>query len=143
MAAVRSFAVFGEPVEVLVDGRMTGGLSATITQVSAAGGGVPLHSHQNEDETFFVVEGEYEFCCGDQRTRLSAGDSFHAARGSVHQFTNVGASEGKLVIFIAPAGLETYLEAISTLLMPQDAERLVAISSQYGIAFPGMEPGTA
>lgn len=58
---IKTFKVFGEPVEVLIPGEMTGGSSITLTQVSPPGGGPPPHSHQNEDETFFVLEGQYEF----------------------------------------------------------------------------------
>lgn len=138
MPAARSFTVFGEAVEILISGDMTSGASATLTQVSPPGGGVPPHSHQNEDETFFVVEGEYEFLSDGNWVKLNEGESLHARRGSVHGFRNVGASSGKLLIFVSPSGLETYLEEISTVTMPNDIERLIAVSTRYGIAFPEM-----
>ncbi len=40
-----------------------------------------------------------------------------------------------MLVFLTPAGLEKYLEEISTLSMPQDAAELMAISERYGIAF--------
>ncbi|HSU18955.1 MAG TPA: cupin domain-containing protein [Acidobacteriaceae bacterium] len=138
MSAVRNFAVFGEPVEVLVSGEMTKGVSATMMQMSPPGGGPPPHMHQNEDETFFVVEGEYEFLAGDGWTRRSAGQSFYAARGSVHTFRNAGSAEGKLLVMATPAGLDTYLEEISVLSIPQDVPKLIAISERYGISFPSL-----
>jgi hypothetical protein len=61
LSPIKSFKVFGEPVEVLVNGDMTEGLSATLLQTSPPGGGPPPHTHQNEDETFFLLEGEFEF----------------------------------------------------------------------------------
>jgi quercetin dioxygenase-like cupin family protein len=132
----RSFRVFGDPVEILISGEMTGGLSATLTQVSPPGGGPPPHSHMNEDETFFVLEGEYEFLEDGEWRRIEAGEAIYAIRGSIHTFRNVGKSAGKMLVFVAPAGMEKYLEEISPLSMPDDMSQLLAISERYGIAFP-------
>lgn len=131
----KTFQVFGEPVEVLVSGGMTGGLSATLTQTSPPGGGPPPHSHAREDETFFVLEGDYEFLQDGAWRKIEPGLAIHAPRGAVHTFRNAGASTGKMLVFVTPAGMEKYLEEISPLSMPQDVAQLMAISDRYGIAF--------
>lgn len=136
--AVRSFAVFGEPVEILVSGEMTGGLSTTLVQTSPPGGGPPPHVHLNEDETFYVVEGEFELLKDGEWVKCPAGSSCHAMRGSVHTFRNSGKTEGKMLVFASPAGLDRYLEEISVLQMPQDAPKLIEVSERYGISFPGL-----
>jgi quercetin dioxygenase-like cupin family protein len=135
MAPVKSFKVFGEPVEVLIPGEATGGLSTTLTQTSPPGGGPPPHSHTYEDETFYVLEGEYEFLADGQWQKAEHGRAILAKRGSVHTFRNVGTATGKMLVFLTPSGLEKYLEGISSLSMPQDAARLMAISKRYGISF--------
>ena len=135
MNAVKTFKVFGEPVEVLVSGEMTGGLSATITQTSPPGGGPPPHSHTREDETFFVLEGEYELLQDGAWNKIPGGRAVHAKRGGVHTFRNAGATTGKMLIFVAPAGMEKYLEEISLLSVPQDMAQLLAISERYGVSF--------
>jgi quercetin dioxygenase-like cupin family protein len=135
LSPIKSFKVFGEPVEVLVDGDMTDGLSATLLQTSPPGGGPPPHSHQNEDETFFLLEGEFEFFENGKWSRMSTGQAVYAPRGAVHTFRNAGATVGRMLVFVAPAGMEKYLEEISALSMPDDAARLFAISERYGITF--------
>ena len=40
-----------------------------------------------------------------------------------------------MIIFVALAGMEKYLEEISILSMPQDMTQLLAISERYGITF--------
>jgi quercetin dioxygenase-like cupin family protein len=132
---VKTFPVFGEPVEVLVSGEMTGGLSATLTQTSPPGGGPPPHSHAREDETFFVLEGEYELLQDGAWNRIPPGRAMHAKRGGVHTFRNEGTTTGKMLVFVTPAGMEKYLEEISVLSMPQDMAQLLAISERYGITF--------
>jgi quercetin dioxygenase-like cupin family protein len=133
--SIKTFPVFGEPVEVLIPGESTGGLSTTLTQVSPPGGGPPPHSHQNEDETFFPLEGDYEFLHGGEWRKVKPGQAIHAKRGSVHTFRNVGTQTGKMLIFVAPSGIEKYLEEISVLALPADMPQLLAISERYGIAF--------
>ena len=135
MPPLKSFAVFGEPVEILIASETTSGRSATMTQSSPAGGGPPPHSHQNEDETFFVLDGEYEVLLNGVSHKLLAGDAIHATRGSIHTFRNVGGHVGKMLIHIVPGGLENYLEQISYFSVPEGMPQVLEISKRYGIAF--------
>lgn len=132
---MKRFLVFDEPVEILISSEETGGSSTTFTQVSPPGGGPPPHSHLNEDESFYVLQGEYEFFLNGDRRRLTAGAAIHASRGSIHTFRNIGATEGKLLVVTVPGGFEKYLEKISPLSIPQDMEPLIEISTRYGISF--------
>jgi quercetin dioxygenase-like cupin family protein len=130
----KTFRVFGELVEVFTDSQLTGGKSATIIQTSPPGGGPPPHMHQNEDETFFVLEGDYEFLHNGEWRPIHAGETVHALRGSAHAFRNAGSTTGRMLIFAAPAGIETYLEEISPLSIPGDMPQILAISARYGIS---------
>ncbi len=135
MSALKNFKVFGEPVEILIPGDVTGGLSTTLTQTSPPGGGPPPHSHTHEDETFCVLEGDYEFLEDGQWHKAEHGRAVLAKRGSVHTFRNVGYTTGKMLVFLTPAGVEKYLEEISPLSIPRDAALLTAVSERYGISF--------
>jgi quercetin dioxygenase-like cupin family protein len=132
---LKTFKVFGEPVEVLTDTQLTGGKSTAMIQTSPPGGGPPPHRHQNEDETFFVLEGDYEFLSDGAWTRIPTGEAVHASRGSVHTFRNAGPTTGRMLVFVSPAGLEKYLEEISPLSVPDDMPQILAISERYGISF--------
>jgi quercetin dioxygenase-like cupin family protein len=135
MHVPRTFTVFGEPIEILISGEETGGLSTTLTQTSPPGGGPPPHSHTHEDETFYVLDGEYEVLHDGAWHRMERGHAVYARRGGVHTFRNVGATPGRMLVFVSPAGMEKYFEEISVLSMPKDADQLMAISARYGIAF--------
>lgn len=110
--AVKSFKVFGEPVDVPTTAEMTDGKSSTMTQTSPPGGGPPPHRHTNEDETVYAM------------------------RGSVPTFRNAGSTAGKMLVVVTPGGFEKYLEEISPLSIPADMPQLLAISERYGISFP-------
>jgi quercetin dioxygenase-like cupin family protein len=133
--AHKTFKVFGEPVEVLIPGEMTGGLSTTTVQTSPPGGGPPPHSHKHEDETFYVLEGEYEFLRDGAWVKATVGEAVYSQRWSVHTFRNAGTTTGKMLVFIAPAGLERYLEELSVFSVPDDMPAILALSERYGITF--------
>jgi len=67
------------------------------------GGQVPWHNHEQE-EVYFVIEGEGEACIGDERSTIRAGQAVHVPSGRFHQLTNTGASPLVMVYVYAPAG---------------------------------------
>ncbi len=69
-----------------------------------AKGGPPRHLHHNEDEWFYVLEGEYLVEVGAHLHTLKAGDSVLGPRGISHAFAYNGATSGRLLITYAPAG---------------------------------------
>lgn len=140
MTVIKSFPVLGDQVDMLVTQEMTAGRSAALIETSPPGGGPPPHKHQNEDETFFVIEGDYEFLVDGEWIKASAGDSFYRGRGTVHGFRNCGTTTARILIFVQPGGFQSYLEEISPLSVPADLPELIEISNRYGISFPGMTP---
>jgi quercetin dioxygenase-like cupin family protein len=132
---IKSFNVLGAHVDVITTGEMTGGRTCVVVETSPPGGGPPPHSHQNEDESFYVLEGEYEILSEGKWHKLAKGQGAHSNRGNVHTFRNSTAGPGKILIVISPAGFENYLEEISVLTIPNDMPQLLAISDRYGVKF--------
>lgn len=143
MAAKKSFRVFGDPVDVLHAGKDTAGAFSVITQTCEPGGGPPPHWHDREDELFMTLQGEFEILSNGEWVKLPLGKTTIAPRGSVHTFRNSSACTAKILCVSTPAQLDEYLEAISTIQMPQDAERLFEISDSYGIHFVGAQEPAA
>lgn len=135
MKPVKTFPVFGEPVEVLVPSEDTRGAFSMIVQTSPPGGGPPPHRHDNEDELFRVLEGDFELFDGQQWHKVPEGEYVYTLRGSVHTFRNCGKTQGRMQCIIVPGGLERYLEELSKLQMPGDVEKVMQVSAQYGIRF--------
>jgi mannose-6-phosphate isomerase-like protein (cupin superfamily) len=67
------------------------------------GGQVPWHN-QEQEEVYFVVEGEGEMCLGEERQRLSTGQAVFIPSGVFHQLTNVGSTPLKMMYCYGPAG---------------------------------------
>ena len=82
----------------------SGGGLFVIEHASRKKGGPPRHLHHNENEWFYVLEGEYIVEIGSERFQLKPGDSILGPREVPHAWAFVGESPGKLLIAFAPAG---------------------------------------
>ncbi len=144
MPILKTFTVFGDPVEIYADGNNGSTLSVG-SQTCSPGGGPPPHFHLNEDEFFLPIYGEFEIFNGESWTPLT-GSGYFSQRGQVHTFRNAGQTEGKICFICTPSRFADYLQLLSTLSLPKDLQQLVDISVDYGITFvfPGVpQPSTA
>lgn len=109
----RSRSVFGVmPFAIKVSSRDSGGASLVIEQANAYRGGPPRHLHHDQDEWFYVVEGEYVISIGEETHRLMPGDSVLAPRRVPHAWALVGHAPGRMVIAFWPAGrMEEFFDA--------------------------------
>ena len=67
-------------------------------------GGPPPHIHHNQDETFYIVEGQIEILLGDQVYEAKGGDFVHVSKGIPHRFINRSHTPTKMVLTFVPAG---------------------------------------
>ncbi len=58
--------VLGSKVAILLHGRDTNRSLCIVEVHDEPGSGPPPHIHSREDETFYVLEGEYEFTLGGE-----------------------------------------------------------------------------
>jgi quercetin dioxygenase-like cupin family protein len=134
MKPVRTLKIFGERLEILVDGTMTEGASTMLVQESSPGSGPPPHRHTKEDEIFTVLEGEYELLSEGQWHRAPVGEIFFAPRGKVHTFRNVGETTGRIAVFVSPAGLEHFFAKLDGLSPATDLKRILELFEEYGLS---------
>lgn len=92
----------------------TAGAYTLIEVMAAPGGGPPPHIHENEDESFYVLEGTFELLIGDRMLRAEPGTYALVPRGTVHRFRNCGEHTGRLLILFTPGGLEGFFRAAGT-----------------------------
>jgi len=108
------------------------------------GGGPPPHIHRNEDETFYIVEGQSRFRLEDAIVTAGVGDFVNVPRGTVHNFHNAGDDLLRMILTFTPAGIERFFE--ETLERALDLsgpvpDNIEAVSARYAEAAPryGME----
>jgi mannose-6-phosphate isomerase-like protein (cupin superfamily) len=129
---------FGE-VEILVkaSAETTGGAFSIFEERDPVD--TPLHVHENEDELFYVLDGEHVFQVGDQEHHAGPGDLVFAPRGVPHAQRRATPREGRVLIMTSPAGFEgffrTLAEADAAGTLGPDA--YARASEEYGITWLG------
>lgn len=77
-------------------------------------GGPPLHFHYEQDEWWYVLQGEFLIRVGEETYRAGAGDCVFGPRGVPHTFAKVGEGEARLIMLFQPAGkMEAFFRARS------------------------------
>ncbi|MDQ3758800.1 MAG: quercetin 2,3-dioxygenase [Actinomycetota bacterium] len=118
---------FGSLAVIKATAADTGGQMTVVEVTEPPGAEAPLHVHHNEDEAFWVLDGEVTFHVGDTTIEASAGDYAFGPRNIPHRFT-VGDSGCRMLFILTPGGFEDLVMATSepaasrTLPPPPDAE---------------------
>lgn len=107
------------------------------------GGGPPPHVHSREEEGFYILEGEITFQVGENRILATAGMFANIPVGTPHSFKNESCNPAKILISVAPAGLEQMLFEIGVPLADrattagpptkEEIEKLLATAPRFGI----------
>ena len=114
----------GESVNLLalgarfvIDGEATGGAFSLVEHLLPPRAlGAPLHTHRNEDEYSYVLEGRIGLELGDEVLEAGPGDLVSKPRGVPHAFWNAGDEPARLLELISPAGFESYFRELAPLL---------------------------
>jgi mannose-6-phosphate isomerase-like protein (cupin superfamily) len=79
------------------------GFSMGYSVLAPRGGQVPWH-YQEQEEVYFIVEGEGEVCVEGGRAPIRAGQAVYLPPGKYHQLTNTGADPLHLLYVYCPGG---------------------------------------
>jgi quercetin dioxygenase-like cupin family protein len=125
----------------------TGGKFSLVHHVAPGGFATPYHRHQDEDEAFYVLDGEYTFFSDGKRTVLGPGGYIFLPHGVPHG-VRVDGSKPATTLILAGAGFVGMMEEMSeparerVLPVPTepDVEKLTRLCTKYGIEILGPLP---
>ena len=131
----------GHRLTTLVTGNETGGRLAIIELREVAGREPPRHVHDHEDEIVYVLAGELTFFVGQDEHRAGAGACLVLPKGIEHAYA-VESGEARLLVVLAPSGLEGYFAEVEARDAEASVERLISIAARYGVAITGPPPSS-
>jgi len=124
----------------------TDGRVAVLEFLWPQGGGSPLHVHRNEDEWFYVIEGELTVWVGGDVVVAPAGSFVYGPRDIPHTFL-VTSTEARFLMVTEPAPFADFVRAMSepaqALTLPPASiqspspEQMTAVAAEYGIEILG------
>src|SRR5476651_1929997 len=139
----RTVAVVGDVYRFMATGDDTNGKYALWEAIVPPGGGPPPHVHSREEEGFYILEGEITITIGDKRIVATAGMFANMPVGTPHSFKNESSKPAKMLISVAPAGLEKMFfecgvpvaQGATTAAPPttEEIEKLLVVAPRYGI----------
>src|SRR6478735_4799731 len=102
----RTVAVVCDVYRFLATADDTNGRYALWEALVPPGGGPPPRVHSREEEGFYVLEGEITFTVNGERILATAGTFANMPVGTPHSFKNESTKPARMLISVAPAGLE-------------------------------------
>ena len=110
-------------VRFMIDGDTTGGAFSLVEHpLPPRALGSPLHTHRNEDEYSYVLEGRVGVQLGDEVLEAGPRDLVFKPRGLQHAFWNAGDDPARLLEIISPAGFENYFRELAPLLAARERD---------------------
>ena len=101
-------------------------------------GGPARHLHHEQDEWFYVLEGEHVIEVGEERYEPRPGDSVLAPRKVAHVWAHVGEGTGRLLAALQPAGeIEAFFEDLAKLSSTPEREALKGVFDSHGMELVG------
>jgi mannose-6-phosphate isomerase-like protein (cupin superfamily) len=105
----------GADIRVLSDGDLTAGAVSIFEQTIHPGFVAGNHHQANEDELFFILDGEMKLTIGSQTVVATPGSFGYAPRWCTHHFEPAGDRPSRMLTWNAPAGHERIFESFSRL----------------------------
>jgi quercetin dioxygenase-like cupin family protein len=100
-------------------------------------GGPPLHVHTDQDEWFYVIEGNYRFQVGDDQYAMQAGDTIFLPKKVPHAFIQLS-DHGKMIVSYLPAGkMEAFFAITDQWETPPTAKEMTEVFAEHGMQVVG------
>ncbi len=110
-------------------------LGASCVEFTAAPGfDTGLHVHERLEETFYVLEGEFEFRAGEKTLRATSGACMFVPPGTSHAFANRSTAPSKLLLIMSPPSHDRYFDELAEILAtdgPPDSDAIATLRRTY------------
>ena len=93
-----------------------------------------LHVHTRLEETFYVLDGEFDLRVRSETRRAPAGTVMFVPPGTPHAFANPGEARARLLLLMSPPGHDRYFVELAAILEqpgPPDSDAIAALRRKY------------
>lgn len=125
-------------LDIKISGKDTEGQLAVFEQAGQTpNGGPPLHIHIDQDEWFFVTEGEYLFQCAGEKFHLKAGDTIFLPRNVPHAFVQLTEKARTIVSYLPAGKMEGFFATTDKWTSPPSLEEIARVFAEHGMKVVG------
>jgi quercetin dioxygenase-like cupin family protein len=123
-------------ISYILDGSRTGTLGMFELTVPSGSNVPPPHSHSDNEECVYVLEGMLRYSVADETRDLTVGQTMNTPRGVVHAFSNPFAQTARALIVQSPDIGAQYFRDVAAVVNtggPPDKAALLSVMSRYGL----------
>jgi quercetin dioxygenase-like cupin family protein len=134
-------------IRYLIDGTETGAGSGMFELMVPPGARVPpAHSHRDNEEIVYVLDGVLRYTVDDETRDLAPGQRMYTPRGSVHAFSNPHDRAARALIILTPDIGARYFHDIASVATASggpDPAKMAEIMTHYGLVLAPPKPAAA
>ena len=138
----------GALVTVKATAEQTGGEFSLFEELAPRGAAPPLHVHPQDNESFYILEGELTIYLDGQPIPASAGSFVHIPKGYFPHAFRVESETARFLVLTTPAHAHFFRAASEPAQTrtippqePPDMEKIWAAAAEYGVEILGPPPG--
>jgi len=123
-------------IRYLIDGSATGSAGMFELIVPPGSNVPPPHSHANNEEIIYVLEGVLRYTVGAETRDLRSGESMHTPKGVVHAFANPFGGQVRALVVNSPDIGAQFFRDVAAVLGgggPPDKAALAKVMGRYGL----------
>ncbi len=131
-------------IRYLIDGTVAGaGIGVFELTVPAGARVPPAHSHRDNEEVVYVLEGRLRYSVDGEMRDLGPGERMYTPRGSVHAFSNPHDRTAKALIILTPdIGAQYFRDVAEVANAPggPNPARMAEVMTRYGLVLAPPKP---
>ena len=129
-------------IRYLIDGTLSGAGMGMFELTVAPGARVPpAHSHTNNEEIVYVLEGRLRYSVDDETRDLGPGERMYTPRGSVHAFSNPHDRTARALIMLTPdIGAQYFRDVAAAVAGGPNPAAMQAVMARYGLVLEPPRP---
>ena len=123
-------------INYIVDGSASASIGLFELTVPPGSNVPPPHSHSNNEECVYVLDGTLRYTVGGDTRDLSPGQSMSTPKGVVHAFSNPFTVTARALIVQSPDIGAQYFKDVAVVVNaggPPDKAALLSVMSKYGL----------
>ena len=123
-------------INYIVDGSASASIGLFELTVPPGSNVPPPHSHSNNEECVYVLDGTLRYTVGGDTRDLSPGQSMSTPKGVVHAFSNPFTVTARALIVQSPDIGAQYFRDVAGVVNaggPPDKAALLSVMSRYGL----------
>lgn len=131
--------VLGDRICIKLPSQESQNHMTVITVDAPSGSMIAPHIHQDEEESYYILEGSLTMQLNDREFKVQAGDFVHIPAGTVHGYRNESNQPTRFLAWVVGGELDQFFLTMGEQIrsLPEDMPKLPAILQRYNIALVG------